>query len=243
MSFLPSCELVFDLTKSRIQHVKRHPVALFGASDRNETLVAVVLRFVDLDDTSTDLAYLVDFLSTLADDSPDHVVGDVNLLCQGRTCHGTGHWLSLWASMRLRDGVTTCLVRWHVRSCTIRGGSRLRRIVHGGIGRRLGHGAAMLRRILLGIGVRRHMVGAGIRPTSIVFTVTKVPGGRLRRVWHDLHTTGDYTGRAATSRGISRSSRTSEALVELFQESTADIVSSNMNRVRNTHHDKRAFSG
>lgn len=72
-------------TKSGIQHVKSHLVALLGTSDGHQTLVAVILRLVDLDHTATQVPDLVDLSTTLTDDSTDHVVRDVDLL---------GHWLS-----------------------------------------------------------------------------------------------------------------------------------------------------
>lgn len=68
------------LTQSRIEHVQRHLVALLGTGDSHEALVVVVLGFVNLDDTSAELADLVDLGAALADDSADHVVRDEDLL-------------------------------------------------------------------------------------------------------------------------------------------------------------------
>lgn len=72
--------LVMRLTKSRIEQVQRHAVAFFRTSNCDEPLIRVVLGFVDLDHTTADLADLIDLRATLADDSADHVVGDVDLL-------------------------------------------------------------------------------------------------------------------------------------------------------------------
>ena len=69
-----------DLTKSRVEHVERHPVALLSARNRDETLVVVILRLVDLDDAAADLADLIDLLATLADNSPHHIIRDEDLL-------------------------------------------------------------------------------------------------------------------------------------------------------------------
>ena len=68
------------LTEPRVEEVERHAVALLRAGDRDEPLVGVVLRLVDLDLAATDLANLIDLGATLADDGTDHVVGDVDLL-------------------------------------------------------------------------------------------------------------------------------------------------------------------
>lgn len=71
---------VSELTKSRVEHVQRHAIALLGARDRHEPLIAIVLRFVDLDHTAADLPDLVDLLAALADNGADHVVRDEDLL-------------------------------------------------------------------------------------------------------------------------------------------------------------------
>lgn len=80
VAFLECCTNFGLLTKTRIEHEERHLVALLCTSDGNKTLVAVVLRLINLDDTSTELAYLVDLCTALSDDSADHVVGDEDLL-------------------------------------------------------------------------------------------------------------------------------------------------------------------
>lgn len=67
-------------TKSRIQHVESHLVALLCAGDSNQSLIAVILRLVDLDDTSTELSDLVDLSSTLTNDGTNHVVWNEDLL-------------------------------------------------------------------------------------------------------------------------------------------------------------------
>lgn len=46
-------------------------VALLSSSDGYKALVAVVLRLIDFDNTSTELTNFVDFLTTLADDGTD----------------------------------------------------------------------------------------------------------------------------------------------------------------------------
>lgn len=77
-----SCIVIicFELTKSRIQHVECHSVTLFRTGDGNKALVAVVLRLVDLNDTTAHLSDLVDLLTALTNNGTDHVVGDKYLL-------------------------------------------------------------------------------------------------------------------------------------------------------------------
>jgi hypothetical protein len=80
-------KLVGALTKSRVQHVQSHLVALLRACDCDQTLVAVISGFVNLDHAATKLAYLVDLCTTLTDDGADHVVGDEDLLCERLSGH------------------------------------------------------------------------------------------------------------------------------------------------------------
>lgn len=77
------------LTKPRVEHVKRHPVALLGAGDRDETLIAIVLRLINLNHTVADLSDLIDLLTALADDGANHIVGNEDLLRQRCASHGT----------------------------------------------------------------------------------------------------------------------------------------------------------
>ena len=69
-------------TQSGIEHVKCHLVALRCTGNRHQSLVAVVLRLVNLNDASAELSNLVDLSSALADDGTNHVVGDEDLLRQ-----------------------------------------------------------------------------------------------------------------------------------------------------------------
>jgi hypothetical protein len=58
-------------------------VALLRTSDSHQTLVVVVLRFVDLDDAATELAYFIDLGTTFSDDRSHHIVGNEDLLGDG----------------------------------------------------------------------------------------------------------------------------------------------------------------
>ena len=72
--------LVLQLTKSRIQHIKCHPITLFRSCDGHKSLVTVVLGLVNLDDTSTDGTYLINLGATLANDRANHIVWNEDLL-------------------------------------------------------------------------------------------------------------------------------------------------------------------
>lgn len=72
--------LISKLTKSRVQHVKCHPITLFGSGNSHKSLVAVILRFVDFNDTTTDLSNFIDLLAALADNGANHIIRNENLL-------------------------------------------------------------------------------------------------------------------------------------------------------------------
>lgn len=108
--------IFLGLTKSRVEHIECHLIALGRASNSDKSLVTVVLRFVDLDDAATEMSDLIDFGTTLANNGTDHVVGDEDLLCDRLTWHGAWHlrmslalgtslghltvsWLGLWATI------------------------------------------------------------------------------------------------------------------------------------------------
>ena len=86
-------KLVLQLTQTRVQHVQCHRVALLSAGDGDESFVAVVLWFVDLDDRAAELADLVDLGTTFANDGAHHVVRDEDLLGQRLSGHGSLDWL------------------------------------------------------------------------------------------------------------------------------------------------------
>lgn len=237
----------FELTKSRVEHVKRHSVTLLCARDRDQTLIAIVLRLVDLDNTTADLADLVDLLATLTNDGSDHIVRNEDLLSQWSTGHtsassassATMHRRSMRSSMVLGTRSMSRLVRRHVR-CSSTIASGLGSIVHGDTG--TGLGSSSVRMILLGIRVGRHLMRAGIRTPSVILTVAEVAAGRLRSIRDHLHSTRDDSSRAATPRGIGRSRRTAESFVELLEQGAANIVSCDMNSISHTHHHKGAFT-
>lgn len=228
---------VILLTKTGIQHVQSHSVTLFGTSDSDQSLIAIVLGLVDLDDASTDLANFVDLLSTLTNDGTDHIVRNVNLLSHGSTGHTgtTVHGLlALRSSMGLRAGDMTTLVRGHVRSSTVTTGS-LRGIVQRCAGSGLGY-SAVVRGLLLRIRIRRQVVvRSRIGTSAIVLSLSKVASGWLGAVRDYLHAARYNTCRATTAGCVCRRCRSAEALIELIQERASDIVGGNVYCISHTH--------
>lgn len=114
------------LTESLIQHVQCHLIAFLRASNSDQTLVAVILWFVNLDDAATKLTNLIDFRSAFTNDSANHVVWNINLLRQWLAWHGSTHGLG--CSMRA--------LLWHLLMAICLG--RLRPSTRVGIPRRTG---------------------------------------------------------------------------------------------------------
>src|SRR5271163_2522619 len=85
---------VIQHTKSRVEHVQCHLVALLGSRDRHQPLIAVVLWLIDLDHTSTQMSNFVDLGASLANDRTDHIIRNENLLCEWLSGKRTTHRLS-----------------------------------------------------------------------------------------------------------------------------------------------------
>lgn len=184
------------LTKSRIKHVERHAIALFRARDCDQPFVTIVLWFVNLNHTATDLAYLVNLLSSLANDGADHVIGNVDLLSDGCSWDGTAHGLRLGSpAMRLRASMGRH-VRLNVRCCSI--GTSLLTILHGN--RRIRLSGMM--GVLLRIGRGGQVMSPAIVVSSVVLASAVMSRGRLWTVGDDLHATRNRTGWGTTSGGI-----------------------------------------
>lgn len=105
---------MFFALESAIKHIQGHLVALCSTRDRNQSLVAVVLRLIDLDNTATELSDLVDLRATLSNDSTNHIIWNEDLLSQRLAWNQALHWLSGWSSVGLRsDGAS---LMWLLRS-------------------------------------------------------------------------------------------------------------------------------
>lgn len=221
------------ITQSRIEHVQRHLVALRCTSDSNKSLVAVILRLIDFDDTPTQLADLVDLRTSLADDCPDHVVGDVDLLRQWLAWDNSLHRLRRGSSMGSRHS-TGCLRLWgHGAIAHGRGAA----IAHRG-SRWLRDWCLSIRLPILSRGrvARTHVMVAEI------FRMTKAAACRLGHVRDDLHPTRYNTGGASAACRIRRRRRPAKTIGELLQESACDVVRCDMHSVGNTKNDKRSLS-
>lgn len=65
----------------------------------------------------------------------------------------------------------------------------------------------------------------------------------LRDVWDNLHASRNNTSGTTTASGVCRCGRSSEALGELLHQSNSDVVSRNVDRIRNAEDDKGSFGG
>lgn len=233
--------LLPELTKPRVEHIESHPIALLCASDRNETLVAVVLWLINLNHAPTDLANLVDLLAALSDDSSDHVIGNVDLLSNCLTGHVcTSHRLPMGANMGMSSRMAD-VRRLNMGSRSIAGsggGSVVHR--HGG-SRMNGVGRVAVR---LCVGRRRHVMSPRVRTSTVIgVPVAIVATSGLGIIRDHLHTTRNSADRATAARGISRCSRAAKTLIQLFEKSAANIVGGDVNGVSHTHDNKRALCG
>lgn len=227
-------------TQSCVQHVQRHLVALLRTRDRDQTLIAVFLRLIDLDHTATEVSDLVDLGTTLTDDGADHIVGNVDLLGNGLARNNTGKRLSSRAAVRLgmRSSVRSRLMRastgiWST-SCTT--AIVQRRLCNWSLSSRTAMG------IWCAVGAGAGSVVLWV-VTSGRIGMTVLSASRLRDIRNDLHTAGYDTSRTAATSGVGRCSRSTEPLGQLLYKSHSNIVSRNVHGISDTQHNKRAFSG
>jgi hypothetical protein len=229
-------------TKSGIEHIQSHLVALCGTSDSDQALVTTLLGLVDLDDTAAEVTYLVNFGSTLADDGANHVVGNVDLLGQWLTGHGSAHrgrgcWRST-ARGRLLGAANEG--SGLVGACATVSGLGSGREVHWG----LGDGSGSWLAVQVGNTVCTTTGTVGVRVVTLEsLGVAVLAAGGLRNVWNNLHTTRDSTGRTAAASGICRSRGTAVTFRQLLDQGDCDIVGSNVNGICNTENDKGSFRG
>lgn len=228
----------FVRTKSGVEHVESHLVALLGSSDGDQTLVAVILRFVDLDHTSTQVPDLVDLGTTLTNDGTDHVIGDVDLLGQWLAGDNPSHRCSGRSAMRL-SRLRSTVRRGLMRTST---GVRCagRSIVKGRLCDRGWGGLAVEVRDTISTG--RCPVWLSVVSLERVW-MTVLSTSRLRNIGHHLHTARNDTSRTTASGGVGRSSWSSKPLSELLDQGHSHIVGGNMHSISNTKNDKRTLSG
>jgi hypothetical protein len=96
-------------------------------------------------------------------------------------------------------------------------------------------GVAVLRRVRLG----GHVVGSGVRAAAVVvLPVAEVAASRLRVVWDYLHAAGDCTRGAAAASRVGGRGRATKTLIELLQESAADVIGGNVDGISHAHHNE-----
>jgi hypothetical protein len=73
--------------------------------------------------------------------------------------------------------------------------------------------------------------------------VSVLAASGLGNIGHDLHATGDSTGRATAASGVSGSCGTAVALGKLLNECNSNVVSSDVHGVGNTEDDEGTLGG
>ena len=195
-------------TESRIKHVEGHLVALLGSSDCYKALVAIILWFINLNNTSTELPNLVDLGSSLANDCSNHVVGNEDLLRQWLTRYHTLHRLSWWPSMALSRLMACVLHRLMRTSCSVTRLLRRTTVMHRSLRLLLRWLSVEVRDT---VRISRCTISLVIMSLEVI-GMTIVTAGRLWYIWHDLHAARNNTRRSAATCGIGRCCRTSKAL-------------------------------
>lgn len=220
------------ITQSRIQHVKGHLVAFLRPRDGHQTLIAVVLRLVDLDHTATEVSNLINLGATLTNDGAHHVIGDVDLLRDGLPRNHSrerlacsGMRLGLRSAVRRRLMRTSSHVRAARRGCIVnrwlrnwRRGSlavKIRDAI------RARHGPVLLGVVSL----------PGVR-------VSVLPSSRLGNIRYHLHPTRHNTGRTAASSRVCRGSRPAKSLGQLLDESGGNVVCRNVDGIGHAQDDQ-----
>lgn len=229
------------LTKSRVEHVERHLIALLGTGDRDQTLVAVLLGLVDLDDTATQVTDLVDLGSSLSNDSANHVVGDVDLLGQWLAGHDTAD-----GSGRRRPTTSLCggRLRRTVGRGLVRASASIRGVGSSTVGHRgLGYRSLRCRALEVRNAIAASCAAVGVRVVTLEGVgMAVLPTSGLRHVRHNLHAARHSASRTAAAGGIGRGSGAAEAFCQLLDESHGNVVGSDVHCVSNTENNKGPFS-
>ena len=194
------------LTESRVQHVQCHLIAFSSSSNRDQSLIAIVLRFVYLNYATTELSDLIDLCTTLANDCTNHIIWNKDLLRQWLARHHALYRLDRWSSVRLRSGMASLrrLLRAHA---SIASNGRRCAVVHW-------HGGLLLRYVALSIRMSISIARSWLTTvgTAVVIWMPIVTARRLGHVWHYLHPPGNNSCRPTTSGSVSRCSRSPKPL-------------------------------
>lgn len=84
---------------------------------------------------------------------------------------------------------------------------------------------------------------SGLSVLLEVFRMTPLATTSLRDVWNNLHSTWNNASGQTSTSGVCRGGRATESLGQLLDESTADIVCRNVDRISNTEDNERTLSG
>lgn len=202
------------LTKSRIQHIQCHLVTLLRPGNGNKTLVAILLRLINLDNTTTQMPDLVNLSTALPDNGTDHVIRDINLLREWLTRQDAADGCSAGAAAGLcsmRGTVGTGLVGTRASV----GWVRSRAVGHGGRRLRDGGWDGLAVEVRNAVGARHESVGVVVVALEGV-RVAVLASGRLRDVRDDLHAAGDGAGGTAAAGCVRGGCGAAEAFCELL---------------------------
>jgi hypothetical protein len=134
-------------------------------------------------------------------------------------------------------------MRWHMllgmRSTSSVGCLTMTSILLQGYGRVGGSSAVG---VVWRVSSRWHMMSAAVLMAAVVFWSSVVARSRLRRIWHNLHTSWDRSCRGAAASGVGRSGWATKALIELLQKRATDVVGGNVDGICNAHHDQGSLA-
>ena len=90
------------------------------------------------------------------------------------------------------------------------------------------------------VGVSRGTLRLIVMP-SVVVRMTILTTSRLGYIWDYLHATRNNACRSSTTRGVCRSCGTTETLCQLLNKRLSNVVSGNVNSIRNTKDNERTL--
>lgn len=222
----------------RIQHIKRHLITLRRARNCHQALIAIILRFIDLNHTATQLTNLIDLCSSLADDRTDHVVWNIDLLRQWLAWHNTLHRLDRWAGMASCCWSAVTAHLWLLWTDTAVCSSSWATAISDWSNTTLywDWSRANLWVCLLWIWSR---TAASARIVVLqVMGVAVAASRRVWDVWDNLHAAWDNASWAAAAGSVGGCGWAAETGGELLEESGGDIVGGDVDGVCDTEDDE-----
>lgn len=92
------------------------------------------------------------------------------------------------------------------------------------------------------VGIHRLSIGLRVLLTTISIWMAPLTASRWRHVRDYLHATRDYSSRTAATSCVGRGCRTAKAFCQLLNKCTANIESSNVDRISNAQNNEGALS-